>query len=453
MKKTVKILLVAIIAVLILLCGREVKAAVKPEFWLIDLPENLFTKDETTIEGTDDKLTNVNVTVTLTKNLIDTILSDKPGDAVNTANLGTFYFKLHCDSATNFQIKNGSDVNSVRNSFKTSTNASDFTNQWGDGWMTFLKIQYSNDGSSWALLTGDGNGTKTIGDAIKEKLTLDDKTLEYGKNYRFIMNDSTRVFGWSYLEGGVQKYEFAKITNTLNFPVSATTASGEVYYPTLKEAVQGATSDTGISKITVNGKETVSENIDLPANVTLEVGAKGSITVKSGVIIRDSAGEKVEGAGITYKKVSSSSSSSTTKYEFIEGQNSEYTLSSGANLTFKTNGEFKYFKTVYVDEKELSKDKYEVKEGSTIITLASNYLDTLGEGKHEIKVSYTNGKEALTSFNIKGAESNANVNNNINTKDELDNSPQTGDEIYLAVGVLTLIAILNVVYLVYMKKR
>lgn len=447
MKKTVKILFVAIIAILILLCGREVKAAVKPEFWLIDLPENLLTKEETTIEGTDEKLTNVNVTVTLTKNLIDTILSDKPGDAVNTANLGTFYFKLHCDSATNFQIKNGSDVNSVRNSFKTSTNAPDFTNQWGDGWMTFLKIQYSNDGSSWALLTGDGNGTKTIGDAIKEKLTLDDKTLEYGKNYRFIMNDSTRVFGWSYLEGGVQKYEFAKITNTLNFPVSATTASGEVYYPTLKEAVQGATLDTGISKITVNGKETVSENIDLPANVTLEVGAKGSITVKSGVIIRDSAGEKVEGAGITYKKASSSSNKNPdTKYEFTKGQNSEYTLSSGENLEFRTNGEFKYFKAVYVDGKELSKDKYEVKEGSTIITLASNYLDTLSEGKYEIKVSYTNGKEVLTDFNIKREAKDV-------LKGELDNSPQTGDEIYLAVGVLTLIAILNVAYFVYMKKR
>lgn len=453
MKKTLKILLIAIIAVLILLCGREVKAAVKPEFWLINLPENLFTTEETTVESSDDKLTNVNVTVTLTKNLIDTILSDKPGDAVNTANLGTFYFKLHCDSSDKFQIKNGADVNSVKSSFKTSTNESDFTNQWGDGWMTFLRIQYSNDGSTWVLLTGDGNGTKTIGDAIKEKLTLDDKTLEYGKNYRFIMNDASRVFGWSYLEEGVQKYEFAKITNTLNFPVSATTDSGEVYYPTLKEAVEGATLDTGISKITVNGKETVSENINLPANVTLEVGAKGSIIVKPGVTIKDSAGEKVEGAGITYKKASSSSSTSTTKYEFIQGQNSEYTLSSGASLTFKTNGEFNYFKTVFVDGKELSKDKYELKEGSTIITLASNYLDTLSEGKHEIKVSYTNGKEVVTNFNIKRAENSANVNNNTNTKGELDNSPQTRDEIYLAVGILTLVIVLNIAYFVYMKKR
>ncbi len=306
--------------------------------------------------------------------LIDTILSDKPGDNENTANIGTFYFKLHCDSAASFQIKNGADVNAVKNSFTISTDPSKFTNKWGDGWMTFLRIQYSNDGSTWTLLAGDGNGTKTIGEAIKEKLTSDDETLEYGKNYRFVMKDSERVFGWSYLEDGVQKYEFAKITNTLNFPVSGATLDGEVYYPTLKEAVEGAASDTGISKITVNGKETVNEDIELPENVILEVGPKGSITVKPGKTIKDSTGAKVEGIGIIYQKHSSSSSSNTN-----------------------TN------------------------------------TDNQGTVKDPDKTN---------------TENNLNTNN-----EELDNSPETGDQIYLSLLSLTIIIILNIGYVVYMMRK
>jgi len=69
MKQTVKILSIIIIVALTLLCGTKVKAAVKPELWLINLPQTLFTTEETKVEGSDDKLTNINVTVTLTRRL------------------------------------------------------------------------------------------------------------------------------------------------------------------------------------------------------------------------------------------------------------------------------------------------------------------------------------------------------------------------------------------------
>lgn len=145
---------------------------------------------------------------------------------------------------------------------------------------------------------------------------------------------------------------------------------------------------------------------------------------------------------ITIKKAShtggssggSSSSSNKQNYKFIEGMNAKYETGSKKGLTLKTNGEFEYFKTIYVDNKEVSKEHYTVEKGSTIITLKPEYLDTLKKGEHTVKVAYTNGETVETKFTIakvdnEKGETNKNENNNNleQGKKELDNTPKTGD--------------------------
>lgn len=77
----------------------------------------------------------------------------------------------------------------------------------------------------------------------------------------------------------------------------------------------------------------------------------------------------------------------TPKDEEVLG-NFKFELGSGKDLIVKSESKLKYFKNVTVDGKiiEQSDETYTVKEGSTIVTLKSTYLDTLSRGTHEIAV-------------------------------------------------------------------
>ncbi len=68
-----------------------------------------------------------------------------------------------------------------------------------------------------------------------------------------------------------------------------------------------------------------------------------------------------------------------------------YKLFSGKPLTVTGSGEFADFVKVLMDGKTIDSENYTVKEGSTILTFASAYLDTLDPGKHTIEVVWTTG--------------------------------------------------------------
>ncbi len=97
-------------------------------------------------------------------------------------------------------------------------------------------------------------------------------------------------------------------------------------------------------------------------------------------------------------------------YDIVEGDGSSWTEDSDHNITFVVNGLFSKFVGIKVDGKDVDKANYEVKAGSTIITLKASYLDTLAVGEHTISVVYTDGSTDGT-FNV-----HAKVN-----------SPATGD--------------------------
>ena len=78
-------------------------------------------------------------------------------------------------------------------------------------------------------------------------------------------------------------------------------------------------------------------------------------------------------------------------YDIVEGDGSSWTEDSDHNITFVVNGLFGKFVGIKVDGKDVDKANYEVKAGSTIITLKASYLDTLAVGEHTITVVYTDG--------------------------------------------------------------
>ena len=97
-------------------------------------------------------------------------------------------------------------------------------------------------------------------------------------------------------------------------------------------------------------------------------------------------------------------------YDIVEGDGSSWTEDSDHNITFVVNGLFGKFVGIKIDGKDVDKANYEVKAGSTIITLKASYLDTLAVGEHTITVVYTDGSTDGT-FNVHAKA----------------NSPATGD--------------------------
>lgn len=68
-----------------------------------------------------------------------------------------------------------------------------------------------------------------------------------------------------------------------------------------------------------------------------------------------------------------------------------YVLGGSSGATIACSGEFKDFVDVYVDDVLVDKENYTVAEGSTILTFASKYLNTLSVGTHKVTLNYTYG--------------------------------------------------------------
>lgn len=89
--------------------------------------------------------------------------------------------------------------------------------------------------------------------------------------------------------------------------------------------------------------------------------------------------------------------------KFVSGANQEWTKGSKEGLTFKIDTDIKKFKKVLVDGKELKDTDYDIKSGSTILTLKPSFLDTLSAGKHKICFEFNTGSvEAY--FTVKDKE-------------------------------------------------
>lgn len=103
------------------------------------------------------------------------------------------------------------------------------------------------------------------------------------------------------------------------------------------------------------------------------------------------------------------------KAAITAGANGIWQKGTKSDLSFTSNAAFAHFLKVQVDGKDLDASSYTVKEGSTIVTLKAEYLETLSVGKHTLAIVSETGT-AETEFTIKAAAA----------ADDTQ-SPQTGD--------------------------
>lgn len=110
------------------------------------------------------------------------------------------------------------------------------------------------------------------------------------------------------------------------------------------------------------------------------------------------------------------------------GANGSWQKGTKDGLTFTSNAAYKHFQKVQVDGKDLDASNYTVKEGSTIVTLKTSYLETLSVCKHTLAIVSETGT-ATTEFTIKAAA----------VTDDTQ-SPQTGDDSNIALWIAVLLA-------------
>ena len=83
-------------------------------------------------------------------------------------------------------------------------------------------------------------------------------------------------------------------------------------------------------------------------------------------------------------------------YDIVKGDGSSWTQGTDGSVTFTVNGPISKFSGIKIDGKAVDAQYYDIKAGSTIITLKASYLETLAAGEHSITVVYTDGETSGT---------------------------------------------------------
>lgn len=113
-------------------------------------------------------------------------------------------------------------------------------------------------------------------------------------------------------------------------------------------------------------------------------------------------------------------------YKIIDGAESTWTQNTNTDgsLVIRGDGAIANFKEVRVDGVVIDVKNYTVTEGSTIITLKTEYLKTLPAGKHTFEIAWIDGS-AATYFTVAGStteEDNKLEDNTIDDKKAEDNN-------------------------------
>ena len=145
-------------------------------------------------------------------------------------------------------------------------------------------------------------------------------------------------------------------------------------------------------------------------------------------------------------------------YSIIDGANGTWTQNSDKTLTFRANGDFNKFTGVKVDDTLIDAKNYTAASGSTVITLKTDYLETLSVGTHKLTVVYNDG-ECSTNFTIKQASSGQIIlidpSQPAEPAEPPQSNPNTGDNsmMWLCITLLAVSGTCIAAFLIHNRKN
>ena len=161
---------------------------------------------------------------------------------------------------------------------------------------------------------------------------------------------------------------------------------------------------------------------------TVDISCNG---FKYQCVVSNSAGTDTSNTAVLTVTENTTPAPGSVDYEILDGANTGWEQNSDGSLSIRGSGAISKFVGVKVDGNLVDVKNYTVKEGSTIVTLKADYLNTLSVGNHTFEIIWTDGT-AATRFTVSKSDSGSaepkdNDGNN-GKNDNTNNTPATALE-------------------------
>lgn len=149
--------------------------------------------------------------------------------------------------------------------------------------------------------------------------------------------------------------------------------------------------------------------------------------------------------------------------EIIDGKGQTMVVDAAKDLSFRSSAPIEFFQKVLVDDKEVAAENYVLTEGSTIVTLKTSFLKTLGVGEHKLSVVSTTGT-AETTFTVAEAAKPApgqttttatttTTTSKSKKKASKETLPESGDSAYVMAGAVLAAGMAALLLAWFVKRR
>ena len=161
---------------------------------------------------------------------------------------------------------------------------------------------------------------------------------------------------------------------------------------------------------------------------TVDISCNG---FKYQCVVSNSAGTDTSNTAVLTVTENTTPAPGSVDYEILDGANTSWEQNSDGSLSIRGSGAISKFVGVKVDGNLVDVKNYTVKEGSTIVTLKADYLNTLSVGNHTFEIIWTDGT-ASTRFTVSksysGSDEPKDNDGNNGKNDNTNNTPATVPE-------------------------
>ena len=161
---------------------------------------------------------------------------------------------------------------------------------------------------------------------------------------------------------------------------------------------------------------------------TVDISCNG---FKYQCVVSNSAGTDTSNTAVLTVTENTTPAPGSVDYEILEGANTSWEQNSDGSLSIRGSGAISKFVGVKVDGNLVDVKNYTVKEGSTIVTLKADYLNTISVGNHTFEIIWTDGT-ASTRFTVSKSDSGSDEpkdnDGNNGKNDNTNNTPATVPE-------------------------